>query len=191
MRSCSCVPTPRYICCALGLQHYLTMFGATVAIPFIICPALCIGDSDPARGYIISTILFVSGIITLLQATFGCRLPIIQGGTFAFLVPTLAILNLKGKCPELSLTGNQTDNQPDNTEVWQSRMREIQGAICVASLFQVFLGVTGIIGLMLRWITPLTITPAVTMIGISLFEAASYNAQGNWGIAILSVNFLC
>merc|ERR1712223_2151149 len=105
---------PWYICCALGLQHYLTMFGATVAIPFIICPALCIGDSDPARGYIISTILFVSGIITLLQATFGCRLPIIQGGTFAFLVPTLAILNLKGKCPELSLTGNQTDNQPDN-----------------------------------------------------------------------------
>ena len=66
-------------------------------------------------------------------------------------------------------------------------MREIQGAICVASLFQVVLGVTGIIGLMLRWITPLTITPAVAMIGISLFEAASFYAQGNWGIAILSV----
>ena len=176
------------MCCALGLQHYLTMFGATVAIPFIICPALCMGDSDPARGYIISTILFVSGIITLLQATFGCRLPIIQGGTFAFLVPTLAILNLKGNCPEMSVGGEGTGNETDNTEVWQSRMREIQGAICVASLFQVFLGVTGIIGLMLRWITPLTITPAVTMIGVSLFEAASYNAQGNWGIAILSVN---
>ena len=50
---------------------------------------------------------------------------------------------------------------------------------------QVFLGVTGIIGLMLRWITPLTITPAVAMIGISLFEAASFYASGNWGIAIL------
>lgn len=37
----------------------------------------------------------------------------------------------------------------------------------------------------LRWITPLTITPAVAMIGIALFDAASYNAQGNWGIAIL------
>ena len=34
-------------------------------------------------------------------------------------------------------------------------------------------------------ITPLTITPAVTMIGVSLFEAASFYAQGNWGIAIL------
>ena len=39
--------------------------------------------------------------------------------------------------------------------------------------------------MMIRWITPLTITPAVSMIGVSLFEAASYNAQGNWGVAIL------
>ena len=54
------------------------MFGATVAIPFIICPALCMGESDPARGYIISTIFFVSGLVTLLQTTIGCRLPIVQ-----------------------------------------------------------------------------------------------------------------
>ena len=54
-------------------QHYLTMMGATVAIPFLLCPALCIEDTDPARGYIISTIFFTSGIVTLLQTTFGCR----------------------------------------------------------------------------------------------------------------------
>ena len=97
------------------------------------------------------------------------------------------------------------------------RIREVQGAICVASLFQVFIGFTGIMGLVLRyffssfydkpfkkrkltlmsnfmifsvntffrWITPLTITPAVAMIGLSLFEAASYNAEKNWGIAIM------
>ena len=70
-------------------------------------------------------------------------------------------------------------------DIWQTRMREIQGAICVASLFQVALGLTGAMGLLLRWITPLTITPAVTMIGMSLFEAASYNAEKNWGIAML------
>ena len=90
----------RYTSCFLGLQHYLTMFGATVSIPFILCPLLCIRDDDPARGYIISTIFFVSGIVTLLQSTFGCRLPIIQGGTFSFLVPTISILSLADfKCP--------------------------------------------------------------------------------------------
>ena len=51
----------------LGLQHYLTMFGAAVSIPFILCPLLCIREDDPARGYIISTLFFVSGLITLLQ----------------------------------------------------------------------------------------------------------------------------
>lgn len=64
---------PWYLCILLGFQHYLTMFGGTVSIPFIICPLLCIQDDDPARGYIISTIFFVSGIVTFLQATFGVR----------------------------------------------------------------------------------------------------------------------
>ena len=49
------------------------MFGSTVSIPFILCPALCVEEDDPARGYIISTIMFVSGIVTFLQATFGVR----------------------------------------------------------------------------------------------------------------------
>ena len=85
-------------------------------------------------------------------------------------------------------------------------MREIQGAIAVSAIFQMILGYAGLIGFLLRsisqkptfvqlflhpsliitrWITPLTITPAVAMIGISLFDAASYYSQGNWGIAIL------
>jgi len=49
------------------------MFGSTIAIPIVLCPAMCIEDTDPANGYIISTIFFVSGIVTLLQTTFGVR----------------------------------------------------------------------------------------------------------------------
>ena len=55
-------------------QHYLTMVGGTISIPFLLCPALCIEPTDPARGYIISTLFFVSGITTFLQTTFGVRL---------------------------------------------------------------------------------------------------------------------
>ena len=42
----------------------------------------------------------------------------------------------------------------------------------------------GLMGLILRFITPLTITPAVAMIGIALFEAASGQASSHWGIAM-------
>jgi xanthine/uracil permease len=55
------------------LQHYLTMIGAIVSIPFILTPALCMREDDPARGHIISTMIFVTAIVTYAQVTFGCR----------------------------------------------------------------------------------------------------------------------
>ncbi|CAM1309545.1 SLC23A2 (predicted) [Pycnogonum litorale] len=175
---------PWYLSIALGFQHYLTMFGASLSIPFILAPQLCIQEDDAARGYLMSTLIFVSGIITLLQSTFGVRLPIIQGGTFAFLVPTIAILNLdKWKCPDsdqikaMNLTSE---------EIWQPRMREIQGAIIVASLFEVVIGITGIMGLVLRFVTPLTIAPTVALIGLALFTVAAEKAGDHWGISALT-----
>ena len=86
-------------------------------------------------------------------------------------------------------------------------MREVQGAICVASIFQLVVGYTGLLGLMLRchtvivilvlfviidivivrYITPLTIGPSVAMIGLSLFDVAALNASKHWGVAIGSV----
>ena len=61
----------------LGLQHYLTMFGSTLAIPLLLAPAF--GISDPVElGWLIATMFFVSGITTLLQTTWGNRLPIVQ-----------------------------------------------------------------------------------------------------------------
>lgn len=69
---------PWYLTIPMALQHYLTMIGAIVAIPFILTPALCMSDEDPARGTIISTMIFVTGLVTYIQATWGCRLPIVQ-----------------------------------------------------------------------------------------------------------------
>ena len=54
-------------------QHYLTMFGATVAIPLIVAPALCVGDDNVTKSEILGTLLFVSGLVTLLQSTLGVR----------------------------------------------------------------------------------------------------------------------
>ncbi len=41
----------------------------------------------------VSTVLFVSGVTTLLHTTFGSRLPLIQGPSFVYLAPALAIIN--------------------------------------------------------------------------------------------------
>lgn len=174
---------PWYLSIFLALQHYLTMIGAIVSIPFILTPALCMSDEDPDRGVIISTMIFVTGIVTLLQATWGVRLPIVQGGTISFLVPTLAILALpQWKCPPVEEIDALEED--DRVELWQIRMRELSGAIAVSALVQVVLGYTGLVGKILRFVTPLTIVPTVSLVGLTLFEHAAETASKHWGIAV-------
>ena len=67
----------------LGFQHFLVMLGATSLIPRLIVPFM--GGTLADTAEVMSTIFFVSGLNTLVQTTFGDRLPIIQGGSFAFL----------------------------------------------------------------------------------------------------------
>nr|XP_053626946.1 solute carrier family 23 member 1-like [Cherax quadricarinatus] len=178
---------PWYTCVVLGLQHYLMMVESTVSIPYLLTPIMCMAVTDPARGAIASTIIFVSGMITLLQTVFGVRLPIVQGGTHGFMGPTLAILALMPCPPEEELEALSYDQR---TQVWQTRMREIQGAICVAAVFQVLVGCTGAVGALLRWISPLVIVSTITLIGFSLFKVAADKASSHWGISCLTIVLL-
>lgn len=54
-------------------QHYLTCFSGTIAVPFLLADAMCVGDDQWATSQLIGTIFFCVGITTLLQTTFGCR----------------------------------------------------------------------------------------------------------------------
>ncbi|KAL5237381.1 hypothetical protein ACI65C_004791 [Semiaphis heraclei] len=180
---------PWYLCIFMALQHYLTMIGAIVSIPFILTPALCMKEDDPARGHIISTMIFVTAIVTFIQVTFGCRLPIVQGGTISFLVPTLAILKLpQWRCPSMESIIEMTSY--DQEELWKVRMRELSGAIAVSALFQVFLGYSGLIGKLVKYVTPLTIVPTVSLVGLSLFENAAESASKHWGISMGTIILL-
>ena len=51
-----------------------------------------ISNQNLSEAYLISTIFVGSGCCTLIQTIFGNRLPILQGGTFSFLVPTFALM---------------------------------------------------------------------------------------------------
>ena len=56
----------------LGLQHYLTMLGATVLIPLLLCPAM--GANGLQTAEVISSIFFVSGINTVRLALRSTRI---------------------------------------------------------------------------------------------------------------------
>lgn len=59
----------------------------------------------------------------------------------------------------------------------------------VGSLFQVFVGFSGLIGLFMRFIGPLTIAPTISLIGLSLFDSAGTSAGNHWGISTMWVKF--
>ncbi|XP_064153583.1 solute carrier family 23 member 2 [Anguilla rostrata] len=179
---------PWYLCIFLGLQHYLTCFSGTIAVPFLLVEAMCVGFDQWATSQLIGTIFFCVGITTLLQTTFGCRLPLFQASAFAFLAPARAILSLdKWKCNDTAVPVLNSTELMHTEHIWHPRIREIQGAIIVSSLIEVCIGALGLPGVLLKYIGPLTITPTVALIGLSGFQAAGERAGKHWGIAMLTI----
>ncbi|CAG5078124.1 Oidioi.mRNA.OKI2018_I69.PAR.g8907.t1.cds [Oikopleura dioica] len=248
---------PWYMCILLGTQHFLTCLGSTVAIPLVLAPAFCLGDdpqSNLAKSYLMSTLFVGSGICTFIQATFGNRLPILQGGTFSFLTPTFALMatapflcdNKKlvqctsSNITSSSLLSNETlffthetlnccydesmedcrgfvEEPNDSVEVkwnefyedaktcwsgdcgtqiitfdetWKRRVREVQGAIISASAVELVIGATGLIGVVLSFITPLAIAPVISLVGLSLFQPAANMSASCWPISIITIGFM-
>lgn len=55
----------------------------------------------------------------------------------------------------------------------------------VSSLVEVVIGLLGLPGALLSYIGPLTVTPTVSLIGLSVFQAAGDRAGSHWGISVL------
>ncbi|KAF6040411.1 hypothetical protein EB796_001285 [Bugula neritina] len=197
---------PWYICIVLGLQHFLTLATTVISAPLIISAPLCIQvgqeTDELAKAEIIGTIFVVAGINTFLQTLFGCRLPIVQGGSAAFLPPLFAIASTFGDCPTVLPMGsnltefyimNPNSTEPvvingseEHREAWRARMRAVQGTLMVASVLEILVGFSGIMGLLLKFIGPIVITVTISLIGLSLANLAANIAANQWGIAFLT-----
>ena len=63
-----------YLTCVLFYsQHYLTCFSGTVAVPFLLAEAMCVGQDQNTVSRLIGTIFTTVGITTLIQTTVGVR----------------------------------------------------------------------------------------------------------------------
>uniref|UniRef100_A0A7N0TU06 Nucleobase-ascorbate transporter 11 n=1 Tax=Kalanchoe fedtschenkoi TaxID=63787 RepID=A0A7N0TU06_KALFE len=153
---CGIRDNPRFALAACyGLQHYISLAGSLIFIPVLMVPAM--GGTDKDTATVISTMLFVSGITTLLHSFFGTRLPLVQGSSFIYLAPALVIMNSE-------YYRNLTEHR------FRHIMRELQGAIIVGSLFQSFIGLTGLMSLLLRLINPIVVAPTVAAVGLAFFS---------------------
>jgi len=156
----------------LGTQHWLTMVGSTIAIPFVLAGVLGFNTAQTAQ--LVATFFVVSGVATLAQTTVGNKYPIVQGGTFSMLGPAIAIVAVLGGA----------DGGASSTEM----MRELQGAIIVAGAVEVLIGYLGLFGRLKRYMGPLVIAVVITLIGLALISVPQItSATQNWYLAGLTL----
>ncbi|ADJ14880.1 uracil-xanthine permease family protein [Halalkalicoccus jeotgali] len=159
----------------LGLQHYLTMVGANIAVPLILAGAMGMPADVTAR--FVGTFFVVSGVATLAQTTLGNRYPIVQGAPFSMLAPALAIIAVVGTIP----------GEP----AWQTDLRSLQGAIIAAAVVQIAIGYLGLIGRIRRFLSPVVIAPTIALIGLALFDAPQITAANqDWFLLGLTVGLI-
>ncbi|QFU83020.1 uracil-xanthine permease family protein [Natronorubrum aibiense] len=158
----------------LGIQHYLTMVGANIAVPLILASEMGMPADVTAR--FIGTFFVVSGIATLAQTTFGNRYPIVQGAPFSMLAPALAIIAV--------VTAGGVGGGSD----WQTALLQLQGAIIVAATVQVLMGYFGLVGKLQRFLSPVVIAPTIALIGLALFNAPQITtADQSWWLLGLTL----
>jgi xanthine/uracil permease len=148
----------------LGVQHYLTMVGANIAVPLVLAGALGMPSDIVPR--FVGTFFVVSGLATLAQTTLGNRYPIVQGAPFSMLAPALAVIGVV-----------QASNP--SGAAWQAALVQLQGAIIVASLAEVAIGYLGLLGRLRRYISPVVVAPTIALIGLALFNVPQITAATN------------
>ncbi|EMH4161594.1 purine permease [Pluralibacter gergoviae] len=131
-----------------GLQHVLVMYAGAVAVPLVVGNA--VGLPPEHIILLISADLFVCGVATIIQslgvgAWLGCRLPLIQGCTFAALIPMVLI----GK--EYGIGG-------------------ISGAVIVSGIF--ILVCAPWMSKLIRFFPKVVMGSIVTLIGMSIMPVA-------------------
>ncbi|XP_041992390.1 nucleobase-ascorbate transporter 1-like [Salvia splendens] len=141
----------------LAFQNYILVVGRSVMIPSFLVPLM--GGSDADKALVVQTLLFVSGINTLLQSLFGTRLPAIVGGSFTYIVPIAYIIN------DVSL---KPFDKPHDQFI--HTMKAIQGALIIASSVQIIIGYSQLWGLFSRFFSPLGMAPVIGLVGLGLFQ---------------------
>lgn len=167
-------PFPRAV--LLALQHVLTMFGSTVAVPLLLGPAM--GMDAAQTALLISSVMLCSGVATFIQTTFGARLPIIQGVSFSFLAAFSTVI-----IPTVLAAESEGGFGGDGAMC----MRHIAGAVIVGALVEMVIGFSGLMGALRRFLSPVVVGPVIMLIGLALYNAGAPVAASHWPTSIMTI----
>ncbi|XP_041368055.1 solute carrier family 23 member 1-like isoform X2 [Gigantopelta aegis] len=190
---------PWHLTVFFALQQALLFVAMNLSVTVLVSELVCARDDELLKTQIFSSTLMMSGLATFLVTTLGVRLPIYQGPASAYIVPLVAMKDIdEWRCPsenELELMyANSTVNLTMSAggklliprEYILPKLQSLQGSLMLAGCIHVLIATTGLIGFLLRFIGPITIVPAITLIGLSIYKVAVTFSETQWGVAFVT-----
>ncbi|KAH3716415.1 hypothetical protein DPMN_059138 [Dreissena polymorpha] len=186
-------------------QALLSLSGNLI-VSLLVAEAVCASHDDVFKAKLLSSTLFMSGVTTVCQNLFGIRLPLFQGAAPEYVVPLLLVASADGnfcsgssETSETNMTSNLAGSNASMSNIngtlgadigmerILNNVRMIQGSLIVAGFVHAMLGFTGLMGLLLRFVGPLTIVPTMILIFIALVGPVLKFVEANWGIALSTI----
>ncbi|KAK3104361.1 hypothetical protein FSP39_000293 [Pinctada imbricata] len=188
---------PFHLLLFFGFQQALLSLSSSLGQVIIAAGVMCADNDQEMKSQMLGSILIINGLSTLMMVTLGSRLPLYQGSYSGYLIPLLTLQNLQPdmcKRFDTSLINATAANSSLITDIETERKQysmdtfgSMQGSLMLVGFIHALIGGTGLIGVLLRFIGPVTIVPTILLVGIYIAEPALKFAVVYWPITFLTL----
>ncbi|KAK7093749.1 solute carrier family 23 member 1-like [Littorina saxatilis] len=191
---------PPHMVLLFALQQSLLSVSTALTVSLLVSELICARSDNDIKTRIMSATFLMIGVSTFTMSTLGVRLPIFQGPAMTYIVPLFALTTLpEWQCPAQEDLALHYKNSTMNTTLsmvngeylvprdWiNEKIQQSSGSLMAGGLFHMLIGLTGLVGFITRFIGPVTIVPAIVLIGLFIYKVAVRFAQTHWGVAALT-----
>ncbi|GFO02581.1 solute carrier family 23 member 2, partial [Plakobranchus ocellatus] len=189
------VPPP-HLLVLFGFQQALLSISSPLSVSIVVAEVVCAQNDDLIKAQVLSASMFMCGVATFLMNTFGVRLPIFQGPTAAYLIPLLAMTSTpEFQCPETYEGTNPADNTSvllavvangttvPARELILTKISQLSGSLVLVGVIHFILGLTGLVGIIVRYIGPVTLVPTIVLVGLFIYKVVVKFSEPSWLVA--------
>ncbi|CAI5450660.1 unnamed protein product [Caenorhabditis angaria] len=164
-----------------GFQQVMVCVSALLTVPLLMAQELCAGSSIARlRQTLISSTFVSSGLSTIIQTLLGMRLALLQGTAFAYVPSVQGFFKEYKSC-------NATEEDFVPEEVYYERLALLQGCLIASSFAPMLIGATGIVGVLTKFIGPLTVSPLMMLLAYSQVETMVDRVTQHWVAVVQAV----
>ncbi|KAH9500124.1 hypothetical protein Btru_076675 [Bulinus truncatus] len=189
---------PLFFLILFAIQQCLLSIVNPLSKAIIVSEVVCATKDDSIKAQLLSATLLMTGVATFLMTTVGVRLPIFQGPASSYMVPLISMMSLEEwKCPEAfevwddslnqttwkATVGNETVLMKD---VILDKILKLSGSLMVAGSLHFLIGITGFVGVIIRYVGPVTVVPTVILVGLEIKTIAVKFSETNWTVAVIT-----